>query len=153
MPLINYQNYDRTLAGFGVPILPEPVIYENPASQSWVRRNWPTVMQILGAALFLSGTIAKAFVNRSLPPGQIQQRDFESIVVSLQSMNPTLPREQIIAKLCEVLGNRAPVGYCVGAISPVPPVCIQQASLTQGMGGIPPWMMILGIGAAFFLFR
>jgi len=149
MPIINYQNYERSLSGFGIPILPEQT---QPDQLSWVRRNWPLVMQVLGGVLFLGGTVAKSFVNRALPPEKIQQRDFESIVVSLNAMNPTLSRQQIIAKLCEVLGSRAPEGYCGGLVSPVPPG-IQQASLTEGTGGIPPWVLIAGIGAAFLLLR
>lgn len=150
MALINYQNYVRPLSGFGVPIFPEDVIQPN--QPSWVRRNWPLVMQVLGGTLFLTGTVAKAFVNNALPPGKIQQQDFESIVVSLQRMNPTLTREQITAKLCEVLGTKAPEGYCVGLVSLVPPG-VTQASMMPGTGGIPPWMIVVGIGAAFLLLR
>lgn len=132
MALVQYQNYTFPLAGFGQTTV---------AQSSWIKRNWGTVLQILGSLFVVSGTIVQQWINSRVPPEEkIASDDWETMVQAVQRMYPRMSRQDIEKKLCEVFGQRSP--YCLpgGQIYPAPPST-----------GMPSWIWIVAIGAGAFL--
>lgn len=146
MALVEYQNYEIPLAGgFGQS---EP---------SWIRRNWPTVLQILGYVFVVGGVIAKQIVDKTVPPGKIAVEDWGMIIQQTEKLNPHLSRQQVIQKLCSLFGDRAP--YCADmAIPSLLPPGTPGAEITPArreeatIAGLPVWLVLIGGVAAAFLF-
>jgi hypothetical protein len=150
MALVSYQNYTFPLRGLSSPtpgaslgLWGQTTVQ---AQTSWLRRNWGSVLQILGSLFVVSGTIIQQWINSNAPVGeQITTDDWEMMVQAVQRLYPQLSRQQIEAKLCEVFGTRSP--YCLpgGQVYPAPPVTTT---------GIPSWIWLVAIGAgAFLLFK
>lgn len=132
--LITYENYTRPFAGFGQ------------SQDTWFRRNWTFLLQVVGLAFVAGGMVAKQYIDREVPQTEkITPQDWEMLVVSVQQFYPKMPRSDIERRLCEVLGTRAP--FCADIVdfplvAPEPP----------GMQ-IPQWLWIaaLGVGAVLLL--
>lgn len=144
MALIEYRNYEIPLAGgFGQNVEP-----------SWIRRNWPTVLQILGYVFVVGGVIAKQVVDKTVPPGKIAVEDWEMIIQQTEKLNPHLSRQQVIQKLCDLFGARAP--FCADMAIPslrppgseITPVGREEGTIA----GLPVWIVLIGGVAAAFLF-
>lgn len=130
MALLQYQNYTFPFKGFGQTTT-------QLSQSSWIKRNWGTVLQILGSLFVVSGVVIQQWINARVPPGeQIASDDWETMVQTVQRMYPQLSRQEIENKLDEVFGQRSPRGQ----IYPAPPA-------TQ----LPSWIWIVAIGAGAFL--
>lgn len=137
MALVQYQNYTFPFRGFGQTSL-QPVTTQD----SWTKRNWGTLLQILGSLFVVSGTIVQQWINSRMPAGEkIAADDWETLVQTVQRMYPQLSRQEIEKKLCELFGARSP--YCLpgGIIYPAPPTTT----------GIPSWIWMVAIGVGAFL--
>lgn len=135
MALVQYQNYTFPLAGMGQTTV-------QTQQTSWIKRNWGTLLQILGSLFVVSGTIIQQWLNSRMPPGEtVSTDDWETMVQTVQRMYPQLSRQDIEKKLCEAFGARSP--YCLpsGQIYPAPPAA----------PGLPSWIWIVAIGAGAFL--
>ena len=143
----HYQNYTFPLAG-----VPAQLTLGDTEEQSWIWRNWPIIMSILGTAFIVGGLVGSQIVDRSgVPDEPISPEDWDMIIQAAQKVRPEMPRQEVITKLCAIFGPRAP--YCVDMTVPsVVPGKIPGNGLEQPPKSIPTWVIVAGIGAVVFLF-
>lgn len=137
MSLFKYNNYERPFAGFGAlaAYAPPP---PSASQDSWIRRNWPLVLEIL-AYIFLGGAAigrSRAKVDAQVPRDEIKQDDFEWMVQKAMQLDPTLSRAEVERRICEAFGNRIPACYANAIVS----------RRTTDTGKIPDWVIYAGLG-------
>ncbi|MHC4397561.1 MAG: hypothetical protein ACYS1A_18110 [Planctomycetota bacterium] len=141
----HYQNYTFPLSGLTAA---QPTLGDV-EQRSWIWRNWPLVLSILGTALVVGGLIGRQIVDRSgIPDEPISPEDWEMMIQAAQRVRPEMPRQEIITKMCAIFGPRAP--YCVDMQPPgIPPDTHLPA--TVGQPTIPMWAILAGVGFVAFL--
>jgi len=142
MSIVAYQNYTRP---FGSLQASSSQPLGQNQQDSFVKRNWPLMLQILGFIFLVGGTVAQQLIARTIPKGKIPHDDWELLISAAISLNPGMSRAEAITKLCSVFGDRAP--YCIDTtVPPMPPIPDGPPK-----EGIPQWMIIGGIGLAAYL--
>lgn len=147
--LITYENYTQPFAGFGQGAgLAEfgQGAGQGQPQETWFKRNWTFLLQVVGLAFMAGGMVAKQYVDTKVPQtAKITPQDWEMLVVSVQGFYPKMPRANIERRLCEVFGTRAP--FCADILDL--PVVAPEPLGTQ----IPQWLWIaaLGVGAVLLL--
>ena len=132
--LISYENYTRPFAGFG----------QSSQQETWFRRNWAFILQVVGLAFVAGGMVARKYIDREVPQTEkITPQDWDMLVASVQRFYPKMPRPDIELKLCELFGTRAP--FCANLVEFPEPERL-------GMR-VPQWLWIaaLGVGAVLLL--
>jgi hypothetical protein len=144
--IVAYQNYTRPFGSLQASSSAIQPFGQN-QQDSFVKRNWPLMLQILGFIFLVGGTVAQQLIARTIPKGKIPPDDWELLIAAAISLNPGMTRSEAITKLCTVFGDRAP--YCIDGTPPIPP--IPPLPDVPPKEGIPQWMIIGGIGLAAYL--
>lgn len=148
MPIINYDNYDLPFAGFS----------QAQHRPSWIRRNWPTIMQVLGYTFLMSATVGRSIIDRTVPKdAEIGPDDWAMLMQAAQKINPTISQSEAATKLCQLFGSRAPM--CRDLLPGQQPVIMPISKGVTGEApgtimGIPAWALLGGLGlVAVMLFK